>query len=269
MSDGSKQQHLYESLSALVDNEASELELHRILSESERDPSVRARWHRYQLARTALQGEVTGLKVDISDAVREAVLQLDISDDQSAEFSIQNSSSQNFSDQNFSDQSKHNPNNDSSFVAHGTIGTATSGWRANIARFAIAASVASVVLISAQQLNLLGDNLNTPLVASSENTLPNLNAVSESIEAVPQNSPFAVVDLQNVSGTFNSLSAPQQSRSPQKPMNYSPTQQQKQLQDERVRMYIQQLMLEHAENAAQHSGSGLMPYTRVPAETQR
>ncbi len=214
------------------------------------------------MARTALQGEVTSLKIDISDVVREAVLQLDISDDQSVELSGKDNSSVN--------TGNSLKGADSSRPQGATlVGAQASSWRSNVARFAIAASVASVVLVSAQQLNVFSNNLTTPLVAAGGSTLSGSNTVSEAIEAVPQNSPFAVVDLQNVSGTFNSLSAPQQSRLPQQSMSYSPTQQQKQLQDERVRLYIQQLMLEHAENAAQHSGSGLMPYTRVPAETQR
>ncbi|MGI1677353.1 MAG: sigma-E factor negative regulatory protein [Cellvibrionaceae bacterium] len=268
MSDGSKQQHLYESLSALVDNEASELELHRILSESERDPSVRARWHRYQLARTALKGEVIAASVDISDAVRDAVSNIDLSEVQlSNQRQKKSSSSQGALADGHTTASINSGN--SSTHAGEALGDSNSAWKANVARFAIAASVASVVLISSQQFDLFTRQSDASLFASSESNIPVKSTVSESIDAVPQNSPFAVVDLQNVAGTFNSLSTPQQSRLPQQAMRYSPTQQQKQLQDERVRLYIQQLMLEHAESAAQHSGSGLMPYTRAPVEGQR
>ncbi|MGH1472310.1 MAG: sigma-E factor negative regulatory protein [Cellvibrionaceae bacterium] len=264
MSDGSKQQHLYESLSALVDNEASELELHRILSESERDPSVRARWHRYQLARTAMKGEVAVAGVDISDAVRDAVLGLDVSDQQQTV--------RGHSELNQSQEERDS-------LSVGAPGTAVlesskSSWKANVARFAIAASVASVVLLSSQQFNLLGSGSDPSFVASNkdvrfETTNIAETLVADTVDAVPHNSPFAVVDLQNVAGTFNSLASPQQNRLPQQSMSYSPTIQQKQLQDERVRLYIQQLMLEHATNTAQHSGAGLLPYSRVPVEVNR
>lgn len=285
MSDGSKQHHLYESLSALVDNEASELELHRILSESEKDPSVRARWHRYQLARTALKGEAATASVDISDAVREAVAKIDLSDEKQTS-SQTVAENQDVKSQTDAEKFSPNPATVNSASSSGAaIDTASdSTWKANVARLAIAASVACVVVLSAQQFNVFNQGLNPSLIANdnSVRTAPDamiassdlgtssnaLNGnqlrVEQPIDDVPQNSPFSVVDLQNVAGTFNALSSPQQSRLPQQSMRFSPTQQQKQLQDERVRLYIQQLMLEHAENSARHSGSGLMPYTRVP-----
>lgn len=64
---------LSESLSALMDNEANELELHRLLSQSE-DPELRARWSRYHIARSAMRNDVSSFAhIDISAAVSEAV----------------------------------------------------------------------------------------------------------------------------------------------------------------------------------------------------
>lgn len=49
--------HLMESLSALVDNEASELEVRRILKNIENDPALLERWRRYHLIGAALRRE--------------------------------------------------------------------------------------------------------------------------------------------------------------------------------------------------------------------
>jgi len=54
----SQEQSLYESLSALADGEASELELRRLLKASASDPDITARWGRYQLAGSVLRKDL-------------------------------------------------------------------------------------------------------------------------------------------------------------------------------------------------------------------
>lgn len=66
------EQGLEQSLSALMDGEVSELELHRLLKQTN-DPQLRERWQRYQLAREAMQGRASMPLVDVSAAVREAI----------------------------------------------------------------------------------------------------------------------------------------------------------------------------------------------------
>lgn len=66
------EQGLEQSLSALMDGEISELELHRLLRQVE-DPQLRARWQRYQLARDVMQGRPVAGAVDVSAAVRAAI----------------------------------------------------------------------------------------------------------------------------------------------------------------------------------------------------
>ena len=68
-------ERIRESLSALIDNEANELELERLLSQSEQ-VEVRSTWTRYHMARTAMRsgddaGSVQGM--DVSHRVREAL----------------------------------------------------------------------------------------------------------------------------------------------------------------------------------------------------
>ncbi|MEN4751680.1 MULTISPECIES: sigma-E factor negative regulatory protein [Pseudomonas] len=59
---------LQESLSAVMDNEADELELRRVLSAIE-DADTRATWSRYQIARAAMHKELLMPHLDISAAV--------------------------------------------------------------------------------------------------------------------------------------------------------------------------------------------------------
>ncbi|MEE1921133.1 RseA family anti-sigma factor [Pseudomonas sp. 148P] len=63
---------LQESLSAVMDNEADELELRRVLSAVD-DPETRATWSRYQVARAAMHKELLMPKLDIASAVSAAL----------------------------------------------------------------------------------------------------------------------------------------------------------------------------------------------------
>lgn len=65
-------QSMQESMSAIMDGEADELELLRVLKASG-DPGVRQQWQRYQVARAALHKEEQLPKLDISTAVMAAI----------------------------------------------------------------------------------------------------------------------------------------------------------------------------------------------------
>ncbi|MGE4408082.1 sigma-E factor negative regulatory protein [Pseudomonas sp.] len=62
---------LHESLSAVMDNEADELELRRVLAGD--NPELRATWSRYQLARAAMHKELLEPRLDIAAAVSAAL----------------------------------------------------------------------------------------------------------------------------------------------------------------------------------------------------
>jgi sigma-E factor negative regulatory protein RseA len=62
---------LHESLSAVMDNEADELELRRVLAGD--NPELRATWSRYQLARAAMHKELIEPRLDIASAVSAAL----------------------------------------------------------------------------------------------------------------------------------------------------------------------------------------------------
>lgn len=64
---------LYESLSAVMDGEADEMELHRVLAATKDDAELRAAWSRYQLARAAMHKELLEPRLDIAAAVSAAL----------------------------------------------------------------------------------------------------------------------------------------------------------------------------------------------------
>ncbi|RLQ21494.1 anti-anti-sigma factor [Seongchinamella sediminis] len=67
-------EQLRESLSALMDDEANELELQRLLKQVGDDSELRATWVRYNAARSAIAGhDVSHLQLDISSRVREVI----------------------------------------------------------------------------------------------------------------------------------------------------------------------------------------------------
>ena len=62
------------ALSALMDDEAQELELRRLLASVAEDPVLRARWRRQQLVRDLIQGrQVNRSELDVTAGVREAI----------------------------------------------------------------------------------------------------------------------------------------------------------------------------------------------------
>ena len=113
-----------ESLSALMDDEANELELQRLLSGISEDVELRQTWVRYHAARSAAGGQVlTGLSMDISERVRKALSE---EGESQAENPIQR-------------------------------------LLKPLASFAVAASVAAVVVVGGQQISLLGSaGINSP-----------------------------------------------------------------------------------------------------------
>ena len=67
-------ERLRESLSALMDNEADELEIERVLARVGENEELRAVWLRYNMARNSLQGHCWSHREwDISERVRTAV----------------------------------------------------------------------------------------------------------------------------------------------------------------------------------------------------
>ncbi|WP_286787070.1 MULTISPECIES: RseA family anti-sigma factor [unclassified Pseudomonas] len=64
---------LLESLSAVMDNEADELEVRRVLAATSEDAELRATWSRYAMARAVIRNEPIMPKLDIASAVSAAL----------------------------------------------------------------------------------------------------------------------------------------------------------------------------------------------------
>ncbi len=108
-----------ESLSAIMDGEANELELERVLRQMGEDGELRQSWVRYHVARTVCSGQqVSQLMPDISARVRDE---------------IAGSGSQRQAGRR-----------------------RWQGWLQPVGSFAVAASVAATVVIGGQQLSQLG-----------------------------------------------------------------------------------------------------------------
>lgn len=114
---------MYESLSALMDNEANELELERVLVQVASDAGLRQAWVRYNLTRHAVHGHsVAYVDLDISARVQSALAgsQMDVSGHR------------------------------------GTLAVFKQRMLRPIVSFAVAASVAATVVIGGQQLAQVG-----------------------------------------------------------------------------------------------------------------
>lgn len=62
-----------ESVSSLMDEELSELELARTLKTLAETPGARQKWHRYHLAATAMRRELPREPIDLSDRISRAI----------------------------------------------------------------------------------------------------------------------------------------------------------------------------------------------------
>jgi len=194
---------LRESLSALMDDEANELEVARVLANIDSDEELRQTWSRYHTARDAASGHSTAfLDVDISRRIQAAVAE-----------------------------------------QGGAVGAPVSGLRERLLRplgsFAVAASVAAVVVLSGQQMVAQRDTGSQQVAYT--NSTPNLP-----VSLIPEANSVKVSLKESASGR------PQ--LSPASSMAY------KQL----ARMRMARYMQEHAEQAALNSPHGLVPYARVP-----
>ena len=204
---------LQESLSALMDNEASELELHRLLKAVETDDALRASWTNYHMSGNSIRGDsIARVPVDLSAQISAAI----------------------------ADEPTHRVHERSSLA---------SLWQA-AGKLAVAASVAGAVVIGAQQYLQTEQAV---LVAAPE-------TVGGAAGVVPDG--FAAPALN--ARTVNISDGPVLNMQPERAsVVYQPTVQEQQIQNRVIEEHLNQLMLEHAENATKNSAQGLLPYARI------
>lgn len=196
---GTSAERSCEALSALLDGEAQELEVRRLLRDMESNPGVRSRWYRFNLARSAVHGEAVVPSAGFAASVRAAI------DEEPALESIR-----------------------------------PGGWRRAVGSFAIAASVAMVVVVGGQQLALTnGEDAQTiarvaPLPVGVVNTAG----------AVPVQASYGTRALPTLQAADRTAY--------------------RELARQRLRRYSQ----EHAEHASLNTPQGMLPFARVPVIQQ-
>lgn len=215
-----------ESLSALVDGEVSEMELHRILKAAETDGGLRETWSRYNVAGSVMRGDVAAVPMmDLSASIREAI--------------------------------------DSEDVYSVAATPDANTWFQKMGRMAVAASVAAVMVVTAQMVGV-GGGLEQEQIANS-------GAVTSSDDLLVPN-PAATLPA---GFQAPSISARTVSSHPRMPIQeaqprYYPvvTKAQPtvsaQVPAPEVQAYLQRVMEVHADNAALNSSRGMLPYARVP-----
>ncbi|MFK7863908.1 MAG: sigma-E factor negative regulatory protein [Pseudohongiellaceae bacterium] len=123
-----------ESLSALLDGEADELELRRILQNSEKDSSLLDTWGRYNLVHSVLTSKATPVSAGFAGKVAEQL---------AAESSYSEAVCEK---------------------SEASSATVVTSWQQNLTKMAIAASVALVFIVGLQTANQPG----APAIAVTE-----------------------------------------------------------------------------------------------------
>ena len=228
MSHGNHQQRLNESLSALMDGEASELEVQRLLKESDASGSapvadVNQRWSRYQLAASVLRGEKVapvdlGLAASISAAIAE-------------EPSL----------------AETQPSAANDAIDEG----ARSRWWRPLSRGAVAATVAFAAVLGVQQMQ--APQPAGEMVAEVE------RPAQQPVQSMPQPSGF-IVPMPTLN-TRAVSTAPQ--LVPEQRSGMGPSPQVQVVPSPELMRHLNRVMIEHSEQAARVGSQGMVPFARA------
>ncbi|PUA26535.1 MAG: mucA [Cellvibrio sp. 79] len=222
---------LAESLSALMDNEASELELQRLLKALDADPEVKTTWSRYQVASAGLKGKLPVMA----------------SSDFAARISAAIDAEETYSQQ--SAPKKQNA------VADNIVVVPSSWWQ-QLGRAAIAASVAGALVVGVQQYQAIAPQ-SSEIAANTAATNP---AAPESKAVnLPSGINAPALSARTVAVQSGYESRPQESRQ----VMFVPRQEAVPVHNEDITTYVNQLIQEHTDNASLNGGQGMLPYTRV------
>lgn len=227
---------LAESLSALMDNQASELEIQRLLKALDADPELKTTWSRYQIASAGLKGDLpvmasSGFAARVSAAI-----------DAEETYSLQSSpTSQSVANQ----------------APVGNVIAMPMRWWQQAGRVAVAASVAGALIVGVQQYQSA-----SPAAEFAANTSA-VAPVAANTEIKAANLPSGInapaLSARTVAVQSGYESRPQESRR----VMFVPRQEAAPIYNEDVSTYVNQLIQEHTDNASINGGQGMLPYTRV------
>lgn len=226
MSEQNRPQTLAESISALMDNQASELELQRVLKASEQDADVKATWSRYQITSAVIRGEQT------------PVLSSFVISDFSSRLSAAIEAEETYS---------------GATTSSGSTKT-QQGWLYQLGRVALVASVAGGMVLGVNQFN--SSSVDNSQIAS--NVAP-VSAPIETTVSLPSGINSPLINTRNVAMQTGYETRPQENRR----VMFQPRQATPVVSDEEVSRYVNQMIKAHSDNAAMNSGQGVLPYARV------
>lgn len=229
---------LNESLSALMDNEASELELQRLLKELDADPELKATWSRYQVASAGMQGKLSVMASSDFAALVSAAI--DAEETYSSQRSVQTKAV-------VEDVSK--PSN---------VVALPSRWMQQAGRVAVAASVAGALIVGVQQYQTVAPQ-SSEIAATAPAEAPAITQENK-IANLPAGINAPALSARTVAVQSGYETRPQENRR----VMFVPRQEAAPVYNEDISTYVNQLIQEHTDNASLNGGGqGMLPYTRV------
>jgi sigma-E factor negative regulatory protein RseA len=222
---------LAESLSALMDNEASELELQRLLKALDADPEVKTTWSRYQVASAGLKGKLPVMA--------------------SSDFAARVSAAID-SEETYSTVTPAQP-----AVATGNVIAMPMRWWQQVGRAAVAASVAGALIVGVQQYQAVAPQ-SAEIAANTPASTPLVAAETKGAN-LPSGINAPALSARTVAVQSGYESRPQENRR----VMFVPRQEAAPVYNEDISTYVNQLIQEHTDNASTNAGQGMLPYTRV------
>ena len=212
-----------EALSALVDDEASEMELRRLLKASEDDLQLKQEWQRYQLIGAAIRKDLPAvIYTDLSASISAAIA-ADSGFDIRDEITV--------------------PTN---------VGKIAALW-STLGRVAVAASVAGAVVFGVQSYQ-------SPLQPAVENIAVAVSSSSPSGLPVGYGAPEMAARTVSAAGYTPATLGRQVDFVPRQS---EPVEPKSNTYNAELQAYLNHLMLEHADHAALNASRGMMPFARV------
>lgn len=220
MSEQERPLSLEESLSALVDGQASELELQRLLKACEQGDELKNTWGRYQMASSVLKGEpVSFANIDFASRVSAAIAE-----------------------------------EDNLTAASPAVVEKSSGWRYQLGRVALVASVAGGMVLGVQQFGAGSQPAVQVAAVAPAPVQPSTASVN-----LPSTILSPAVNARTVALQSGFETRPQESRR----VTFQPRQAAPAIPEEEVTRYVNQMIQAHSDNAAMNTGQGVLPYARV------
>lgn len=229
---------LRESLSALVDNETSELELRRILKHIGADEAMREQWRRYHIIGSAMRRER-----DVSSAggLAQSVMAA-IAEDQTAVSA---------------------PEIEPSNTTSAKVPQTQQSWKNWIGKSAVAASFAAVMVLGFNVMDSGSPLVDQPVVAEAAmDQSMGLGANQQVVASAPLGFDIPVPGSRTVASGFNGAAQSGDART--RVVNQTNDD----LTDPATQAFLNYLLIEHVERASVNGNLGMLPFARVSKMTE-